>query len=262
MSGISNSLWRYRLKRDRQGAEMSSSASERKANFIAALLVGLPALVELALILHHPVPTRTIGSGGAADPFTGIAAVIDSNRAFHGVLILLMLVQLTGVLLLARKLGLHRATVVAGGVLCSVATILLLLATTHDGFLTFELISRCRASAGGCGDGTRVALAIIVASVQAFTKLGLVAQSFGFAAFAAALLWSRGRIRLAGLAGIVIALAPLVLLASGTYVGAALIMKILVAHALFGTGAALLLGSGRIHGALGFGNDRTSPPCR
>jgi hypothetical protein len=164
-------------------------------------------------------------------------------------------------LLLARKLGLHRATVVAGGVLCSVATILLLLATTHDGFLTFELIP-VPASAGGCGDGTRVALAIIVASVQAFTKLGLVAQSFGFAAFAAALLWSRGRIRLAGLAGIVIALAPLVLLASGTYVGAALIMKILVAHALFGTGAALLLGSGRIHGALGFGNDRTSPPCR
>ena len=147
------------------------SAPDGKADGIAALLVGLPAVVELALILHHPVPTRTIGAVGAADPFAGIAAVIDANRAFHGVLILLMLAQLTGLLLLARRLGLHRAPVVAGSVLCAVATILLLLATTNDGFVTFELISRCRASAGGCGEGTRAALAIILASVQAFTKL-------------------------------------------------------------------------------------------
>ncbi len=241
---------------------MIDTTADKKADFIGALLVGLPALVELALILHHPVPARTIGSAGAADPFGGIAAVIDVNRAFHGILILLMLAQLTGLLLLARRLGPHSAPVVAGGVLCAVATILLLLATTYDGFVTFELISRCRASAGGCGDGTRAALAFILASVQAFTKLGLVAQSFGFAAFAAAILGIPGRIRLAGLAGVILALAPLVLLASGTYAGAALIMKILVAHAIFGTGAALLLGSGRLHGALGFGNDRTSSPRR
>lgn len=236
------------------------SASGRKVDLIAALLVGLPAVVELALILHHPVPPRAVGSAGATDTFGGIAAVIEANRAFHGVLILLMLAQLTGLLLLARRLGLHSAAVVAGSVLCAVATILLLLATTYDGVVTFELISRCRASAAGCGDGTRAALAIIVASVQAFTKLGLVAQSFGFAAFAAALLRSAGPVRLVGVAGIVIALAPLALLASGTYVGAALIMQIIVAHALFGSGAALLLGSGRIHAVPG--NDPTSPPGR
>ena len=241
---------------------MTDSAPDRKADGIAALLVGLPAVVELALILHHPVPTRTIGAAGAADPFAGIAAVIDANRAFHAVLILLMLAQLTGLLLLAQRLGLHRAPVVAGGVLCAVATILLLLATTHDGFVTFELIARCRASAGGCGEGTRAALAIVAASVQAFTKLGLVAQSFGFAAFAAAL-WRRpGRLRLAGLAGLIIALAPLALLASATYVGAALIMQVLVAHALFGTAAALLLGLGRIPAVLRSGKDSSSPPCR
>jgi hypothetical protein len=91
--------------------------------------------------------------------------------------------------------------VVAASVLSAVATILLLLATTHDGFVTYELISRCRASAAGCGDATRAALSVIFASVQAFTKLGLLAQSFGFAAFAAALWGSAGRLRLAGLAG-------------------------------------------------------------
>lgn len=241
---------------------MTETAPGRKADRVAALLVGLPAVAELALILHHPVPARTIGSAGAADAFGGLAAVIDANRAFHAVLILLMLAQLAGLLLLARRLGLDRALVVAGSIFCAVAAVLLLLATTYDGFITFELVSRCRASADGCGDGTRAALAMILASVQAFTKLGLVAQCLGFAAFAAALLRSGGHLRLAGLAGLVIALAPLALLASGTYVGAALIMQILVAHAVFGTGAALLLGSGRIHAVLGFGSDRTSSQRR
>lgn len=240
---------------------MTDSEPLRRANWVAALLVGLPPVVELALILHHPVPVRTIGSAATAEPFSGIAAVIGANRAFHAVLIILMLGQLTGLLLLARRFGLDRALVVAACVFCAIATMLLLLATTHDGFVTFELISRCRASARGCDDATRAALAMILASVQAFTKLGLVAQSFGFAAFAAALLRSGGHLRLGALAGLLIALAPLALLASGVYVGAALIMQILVAHALFGTGAALLLGSGRLDHLLATtGGDQTRPP--
>jgi hypothetical protein len=241
---------------------MTNSERGRTADRVAALLVGLPAVVELALILHHPVPARTIGPAGAADPFSGIAAVIGANRTFHAVLIMLMLGQLTGLLLLARKVGLHRPLVVVGSVFCAVATILLLLATTHDGFVTFELISRCRAAAGGCGDGTRAALELILALVQAFTKLGVVAQSFGFAAFAASLLRSGGRLRSAGAAGLVIALAPLGLLPSGDYVGAALIMQILVAQAAFGIGAALLLGSGRLDRLLDFADDRTGTPGR
>jgi hypothetical protein len=101
---------------------------------------------------------------------------------------------------------------------------------------------------------------VIFASVQAFTKLGLVAQSFGFAAFAAALLRSNDRLRVVGLAGLIIAVAPLALLASGTYIDAVLIMQILIAHAVFGTGAALLLASGRLHRELGFGKERTVAP--
>jgi hypothetical protein len=229
---------------------MTDLASKEKRDRLAALLVGLPAIVELALILHHPVPARTVGPAGAADPFGGIAAVIGANRAFHAALILLMVAQLTGLLLLARKLGIHRVTVIAGSILCAIASILLLIATSYDGFVTFELISRCTASTSGCGDDTRPALAMILAAVQAFTKLGLVGQSFGFAAFAASLLRSPHSLHFAGLAGIVIALAPLALLASGAYVGAAVIMQIVIGHALFGAGAALLLGTGRLHSVL------------
>lgn len=226
---------------------MIGSAPDRKADRVAALLVGLPAIVELALILHHPVPVRTAGTTAATDPFGGIAAVLGANRAFHAVLILLVVAQLTGLLLLARKLGLHRAHVVAGSMFCALAAIVLLLATAIDGFVTFELISRCRASADGCGADTQAALNMIVASVQAFTKLGLVAQSFGFAALAASLLHGAGRLRSSGLAGLAVALAPLVLLASGTYVGPVVIMQILIAHALFAGGAAVLLGTGRLN---------------
>jgi hypothetical protein len=193
---------------------MDKLERHKTAERVAAALLGVPALLELALILHHPVPARAIGPTGTADPLGGLAAVIDANRTVHGVLIVLMLGQLTGLLLLARRLGLRRALVVAGAVLCAVAAVLLLLATTQDGFVTYELISRCRASVGGCGDGTRAGLAMILASVQAFTKLGLIAQSFGFAVFAASLLRSGGQLRRAGFSGTVAALAPLGLLAS------------------------------------------------
>jgi hypothetical protein len=237
---------------------MLGSERHWTADSVVALLVGLPAVAELALILHHPVPAGTVGSAGPADPFGGIAAVIEANRAFHGVLIMLMLGQLTGLLLLARRLGLHRALVIAACVFCALATMLLLLATTHDGFVTFELISRCRASVGGCDDATRAALAMILASVQAFTKLGLVAQSFGFAALAGALFRTGGDLRIAAVAGLVIALAPLGLLASGAYVRPGLIMQILGAHAVFGMGAALLLGFGRIGGLLATAADQPS----
>jgi len=88
----------------------------------------------------------------------------------------------------------------------------------------------------------------------------LTAQSFGFAAFAAALLNRGGQLRLAALAGLVIALAPLGLLASGDYVRPHLIMQILVAHALFGVGAALLLASGRVGRPLtSAGHDHNAP---
>lgn len=225
---------------------MSGAAGEGSNDRVAAWLVGLPALIQLALILHHPVAAPAPGAAGAADPFAGIAAVIGANRSFHAVLILLLIAQLTGVALLARTLGLHRPLVAAGSICFALAAMLLVLATTHDGFVVFELISRCRASAGGCTGGTRAALDTIMASVQAFTKLGFVAQSFGFAALAGSLLRSGRTLRLFGLAGVALALAPLGLLASGAYVGPAMIMRLLVAHAILGAGAALLLGSGRL----------------
>ena len=221
------------------------TAQDRRADRIAALLIGLPALLELAMILHHPVPART-GGGGAAGQFAAIAAVIEANRSFHAILILLLAVQLGGLALLARRLGLRRPWVALGGVFCGLGAVLLLLATALDGFVTHELISRCMRSTGGCAAGTGDSLALILASVQAFTRLGLAAQCLGFAAFAASLLGARGALRLSGLAGAALALAPLLLLASGAYVDAGRILHILIAHALWGAGAAILLGTGRL----------------
>ncbi len=234
----------------------------KTGDWVAAALVGLPPVLELALILHHPVPVPTAGSAGMADPFSGIAAVIDANRSFHAVLIMLMILQMTGLFLLAQRLSFQRALVVAGGFFSGLAAILLLLATTHDGFVTFELIAPCRGAVEGCGEPVRAALAMVRASVQAFTKLGLVAQSFGFAAFAGALWSSGGYLRVVAMAGLAIALSPLGLLASDAYVGAGLIMQILIAHALFGVGAALLLGTGRLDRLLvRAGDRRTTAPA-
>lgn len=220
---------------------LEETAQVRRANWIGAILVGAPALIQLAVIMHHPVAAPSARAGPGAGSLAGLASVVGANRAFHAVLMLLMIAQLTGLALLARRLGTRRPIVIAGAILCALATVLLLLATTFDGFVTFELVTRCASSQEGCTDGTKSSLALVLASIQAFTKLGFLAQCLGFASFALAVLGTGPRTRIIAALGIAAALAPLAAMGAATYVNVAVIVQVLAFHAAWALGAALLL---------------------
>ena len=155
---------------------------------LAAILIGCTALIEIVLVTHHPVVARAEGDPNI--PFGGLAAIVQTNLMFHAILMLIVVGQLVGLILFARRLGLHRPIVIAGVLFSTLAAVLVIIAMTFDGFVVHELISRCSASKEGCGGSTAEALRLSGAIIQAFTKLGFGAQCLGFAALGGAM-WTR-----------------------------------------------------------------------
>jgi hypothetical protein len=191
------------------------------------------------LVTHHPVASRA--EGGPGTPFGALAAIAQANLAFHAILMLLAVGQLLGLILFARRLGLHRPLVLAGILLCGFAAILMVIAMTFDGFVIYELISRCSAFQARCDAATAGALRLALAIIQAFTKLGFAAQCLGFTALGLAMWSLRGKARIAAVACVIMALAPVVLITSGDYVGAQQLMAILALLAGWGLCVAAVL---------------------
>lgn len=207
---------------------------------LAALLIGAAASLEVALITHHPIAHAAKGDA----PLVAIKAVVHANLAFHTLLMMILVGQLVGLVLFARALGLHRPLVIAGLVLCGLASFMLAVAMTFDGFVTYNLIASCSGSAQGC-TGTAVdSLGIVSAIISAFSEIGFGAQCVGFAALSAAM-WVPGeRGRLAAAAGVVLALAPVPLVLAGGKVDPGRLLEIMTFLAAWGLCVAVVLGRG------------------
>jgi len=206
---------------------------------LAAALIGCAALVELVLVTHHPVVSPEERDPGSL--FGGLAAIMQTNLCFHAVLMLVVVGQLAGLFLFARRLGLSRPLVLIGGIFCSLAAVLLVIAMTFDGFVVYELISRCSASTVGCTDATADALRLMQAIIQGFTKLGFGAQCLGFIALGLAS-WSLGGKARVGVAiSVMAAAAPIVMITSRAYVGPQQLTWILALLAGWGLCVAAIL---------------------
>lgn len=213
---------------------------------LAALLIGGTAVLELVVITHHPIAPAGNGHG----PLGGIASVANANLAFHAVLMLVLVGQLVGLALFARALGLNRPLVLAGLILVWVASLMLTLAMTLDGFVVSELIGSCSASSPGCTATAAQSLQIVLAMINAFSKVGFGAECLGFAAFSAAIWGAGGQVRVAAAAGVALALAPIALMLPGGRIDPGRLAEILSSHAAWGLCVAAVLA----RGALGSGS--------
>jgi len=174
----------------------------------AAWCVGLPALLFIVLIAHHPVVgldrTASVDELSAA-----IARISLRNAAFHMGVLLLLGAQTIGLWSFVLRLGLNRLLVRSGAFFYGISTGLLFLAGIVDGFATPLLGHICTGDSAGCGGALTTAIYIEFTWIQAFTKLGLTMQALGFAFWSIALVFSwHGRPRFAGVGGFVIALVP------------------------------------------------------
>lgn len=205
---------------------MSEISRPAPANLrLAAALIGGTALLEVVLVTHHPVIPHVEQNSGIA--LGALAAILQTNLAFHAVLTLVAIGQLAGLFLFARRLGLNRPLVLIGALLCSLANLLIVTAMTFDGFVVYELVSRCSMSAEGCPADMTGALHLVSAIIQGFTKLGFGAQCIGFAALGLASWSLGGKARIGSILSVMAATAPLAILMSGGYVGPEQLTRIL-----------------------------------
>lgn len=218
---------------------MKTTDMQQPHQRLAAALIGGSALLEVVMVTHHPVISRA--EADASNPFGGLAAIMQTNLTFHAFLMLVVVGQFLGLVLFARRLGLHRPLVLVGLLLCGAAAILMVTAMTFDGFVTYELISRCSASNAGCGGGATDALRLAVSIIQAFTKLGFGAQCLGLLALGSAMWTLGGRARVATAVSVIAALAPLVMITSGQYVGPRQLMEVLAMLGAWGISVTVVL---------------------
>ena len=146
----------------------------------SALLIALPAFVEVVALLHHPRLELPPGTGDVliVDGLRGLAVV---NAAFHlGILVVLVL-QTVGLWTLADSLGSHRLDVRAGLVFYVLATALFACAASIDGLATASLAQFGASAAHGGSASIIESLRSLAAAIQGFTRTGLFAQGVAMA---------------------------------------------------------------------------------
>ncbi len=181
--------------------------ASRRVDLLAAMLIGLAALATLGLILHHPV---LHSRGNIVQVATGVEALAGMDRLIHGGLMAVMFAQAVGFYLFSVRLGLGRPAVAAGFLAFAGGLVVMTIPATLDGFVTPDLARACLGSAQRCGAGDVPGFQLVVAMIQDFTKLALVAMAIATLCWSIALAASKGGLRrAAAVSGLACAAAPL-----------------------------------------------------
>jgi hypothetical protein len=190
------------------------SLSRRPSDVVAAGLLAVPAILTVVLILHHPVLR---GGHDVASVVNGIGSLASMDRLVHGGLIMVLGIQTLGFTLFSTHLGWGRPAVVAGFMGYAAGVLLMILPATLDGFVTPDLAAACLTAPHGCGATDAGVFRLIAIMIQDFTKLALVVMAAGIAAWSVALLTgTNALIRIGGIAGLVCAVVPVVILLSSS----------------------------------------------
>lgn len=208
----------------------------------AAALVGIPALLSIVAILHHPV-VHVADRASVTDVIAGVQQIAVPNAAFHAMILLVVSAQAVGIWSLAERLGIDRLTVRAGAVFYAVSLLLLFAAGTIDGFATPLLGHGCAGDAAQCAGAFAASLSVERAWIQAFTKVGVATQALGLACWSLASIDARRRgLRAIGVVGLAVAAAPIVLLAtSDALIGPQRLAMLMAFECVWSVGAALCL---------------------
>lgn len=208
----------------------------------AALLVVIPAMLMVAVVLHHP--TLHVGHHPSSEAVAaGVASIATANAAFHGSVLGLVGAQAIGLVTVAERLGLDRLAVRAGVFAYGMATGLLCLAAIVDGFVSPLLAQGCAGEASACATSFTASIGFAFAAIQAFTKMGIVAQSIALACWSLVFAGTRtGRLRKAGIGGCVLASVPPILLATlNGPIGPAELVRLVAPGAAWSIGTATVL---------------------
>jgi hypothetical protein len=193
-----------------------AAAPRQFADQVSGGVIGLVALLSLALIAHHP----TLGHVDSAQAATAeIRKMASLDRMVHGGLLALMALLLGGMLRLTQRLGFQRPAPAFAFVAFALGVVMVSIAAVFDGFVNSDLGERCAKAgvdAAACSATVMDQLRFSATAIQAFTNVGLVAMSAGFALWGVAFLHRRDPKGLAGIGlgilGLVVGVATVVVM--------------------------------------------------
>lgn len=190
------------------------SPSRRPCDVAAAGLLAVPAVLTLVLVMHHPV----LRDGhDVASVVNGIGSLATMDRLVHGGLIVVLGIQTLGFYLFSAWLGWERPAVAAGFIGYAAGVLLMIVPATLDGFVTPDLAATCLTAPHGCGATDASVFRLVAIMIQDFTKLALVVMAAGITGWSVALLGGKTLpVRVGGIAGLVCAAVPVVILLSSS----------------------------------------------
>jgi hypothetical protein len=204
---------------------------------VAGIVIAVCAALSIVAIAAHPqVTTHSRG-----DLLAQVIALGPMDRFVHGALMVMVVALVWGLAVFSIRLGFTRATVLAGFIAYTLGAMAWIGAMLIDGFLTPAIATRF-AGTPGEQDAAINLLRLCAISIQILTVFGLVWVSVGIVKWSGSLLTSAGVPRTVGIIGIVAGLLPpAVVLFSGMTMSPHSLGAIVIVHAVWYFGVAILL---------------------
>jgi hypothetical protein len=219
-----------------------SAEAKPAASTAAALIILLSAIASIAA-----VALDRMASGN--DPLSILQSMVQIGPWHAGVHVVAQACIagfMFGYSVLSRRLGMSRAPVLAGLIAYGFGSMLMLVATTIDGFIGPDLAALfATKSAEGVKVGYWLVQAIAGVALTDIARVAWVFQSLAALAWAWALLGEGGLARRLGMAGLVSGGLPaLAVFAAGAHMTEPVVVGILLAQAAWNLTAAAYLFSG------------------
>lgn len=147
-----------------------------------------------------------------AEKVSSVEHLSGAAQLVHGAVMFVLALLTSGMLYFSALLGFRRPAVLTATIFYVVATALMFVATTIDGFVIPMIGAHCEATTVNCLQSTQEMLSLASIFVQSFTRIGEFATASAIFFWSIELLHFRSQLRVIGLAGVAIAVGHVVLL--------------------------------------------------
>ena len=178
------------------------------ATRIMSILILVACLIIVVMVAHHPVAKGS----GQAEKILSLHSVSEANQFVHGAIMLVLALLTSAMMHFSALLGFRRPAVLTAAIFYVLATVLLFVAMTIDGFVIPMIGARCATAAVDCLQRTQDMLSLASIFVQSFTRIGEFATAIAILFWSIALLHFAGITRMVGIAAAALPIAHVVLL--------------------------------------------------
>ncbi len=204
---------------------------------LAGVLIVVASVASILAVARHP----TASSHRIADVIAEIVRLQAADEAVHAVVMTCLAALLFAFTVFALRRGLYRQLVLGGLIAYAIGVGATLGAATVDGFIVPGIAVHVAAADAAALAVAAQLLGACAVTIQALTKVGLVAISLGMLLWSADLVRDPREVRAVGALGFGAALLPAAIVASGARMDPHLLAIVLIVQTLWYVAIGVLL---------------------